>query len=212
MRRWHPQTNPVAGDTVLQKGTQGPNPLDDDPFMQPLRRIQEHRTAPRPPPKMACNPHHSSKQMRPRPTNPKKQFPPKLQLQLSEPRLRLAAHHPQERQTQWSCHPSGYRAAHPRLPGSGAGHADDLGGRMFRPSSHNRKGQESRRHMDLDAIDRILRKHAAAIGLTRGYSPHSMRATFITTAVENGATLDDVQRAAGLSQAQLHQALRSPRL
>lgn len=28
-----------------------------------------------------------------------------------------------------------------------------------------------------------------------------MRATFITTAVENGATLDDVQRAAGLSQA-----------
>ena len=30
----------------------------------------------------------------------------------------------------------------------------------------------------------------------RGYSAHSMRATFITTALENGATLDDVQRAA----------------
>src|ERR1700683_1851671 len=54
--------------------------------------------------------------------------------------------------------------------------------------------------MDPDAIDRVLRKHAAAIGLTRGYSAHSMRATFITTALENGATLDDVQRAAGHSE------------
>jgi len=78
-----------------------------------------------------------------------------------------------------------------------AGHADDLDGPMFRPLSHNRKGQEARRHMDPDAIDRVLRKHASAIGLTRGYSAHSMRATFITTALENGATLDDVQRAAG---------------
>jgi integrase len=72
-----------------------------------------------------------------------------------------------------------------------------LDGPMFRPLSHNRKGQEARRHMDPDAIDRVLRKHAAATGLTRGYSAHSMRATFITTALENGATLDDVQRAAG---------------
>jgi integrase/recombinase XerD len=38
------------------------------------------------------------------------------------------------------------------------------------------------------------------IGLTRGFSSHSMRATFITTALENGATLDDVQRAAGHSE------------
>jgi integrase/recombinase XerD len=78
-----------------------------------------------------------------------------------------------------------------------AGHADDHDGPMFRPLSHNRKGQESRLHMDPDAIGRVLRKHAAAIGLTRGFSAHSMRATFITTALENGATLDDVQRAAG---------------
>jgi site-specific recombinase XerD len=78
-----------------------------------------------------------------------------------------------------------------------AGHADDLDGPIFRPLSHNRKGQESRRHMDPDAIDRVLRKHARAIGIDRGYSAHSMRATFITTALENGATLDDVQRAAG---------------
>jgi site-specific recombinase XerD len=81
-----------------------------------------------------------------------------------------------------------------------AGHAEDLDGLMFRPLSHNRKGQEGRRHMDPDAIDRVLRKYARAIGLVRGYSAHSMRATFITTALENGATLDDVQRAAGHSE------------
>jgi integrase len=40
--------------------------------------------------------------------------------------------------------------------------------------------------MDPDAIDRALRKHAKAIGLMRGFSAHSMRATFITTALENG--------------------------
>jgi integrase/recombinase XerD len=71
---------------------------------------------------------------------------------------------------------------------------------MLRPLSHNRKLQESRRYMDPDAIDRVLRKHAKAIGLSRGYSAHSMRATSITTALENGATLDDVQRAAGHSE------------
>jgi site-specific recombinase XerD len=81
-----------------------------------------------------------------------------------------------------------------------AGHADDLDGPVFRPLSHNRKSQEGRRYMDPDAIDRVLRKHAKTIGWTRGYSAPSMRATFITTVLENGATLDDVQRAAGRSE------------
>jgi hypothetical protein len=71
-----------------------------------------------------------------------------------------------------------------------AKHADDL----------DRKGQEGGRRMDPDAIDRILRKHATVIGLTRGYSAHSMRATFITTALENGTKLDDMRRAAGHSE------------
>ena len=35
------------------------------------------------------------------------------------------------------------------------------------------------------------------MGVDRGYSAHSMRATFITTALENGAQLEDVQKAAG---------------
>jgi integrase/recombinase XerD len=78
-----------------------------------------------------------------------------------------------------------------------AGHADDLDGPLFRPLSHNRKKQETRRHVDPDAIDRVLRKYAKAIGIEQGYSAHSMWATFITTALENGCSLEDVQRAAG---------------
>ena len=51
--------------------------------------------------------------------------------------------------------------------------------------------------MNPDAIDRIVKKYARRLGLTRGYSAHSMRTTFITTALENGCSLEDVQRAAG---------------
>jgi site-specific recombinase XerD len=47
-----------------------------------------------------------------------------------------------------------------------------------------------------DEIDRILRKFAKQIGLERGYSAYSMRATFITTALDNGASLEDVQMTA----------------
>ena len=44
------------------------------------------------------------------------------------------------------------------------------------------------------ANDRVVGKCAAALALARGYSGHSMRATFITTALENGAQLEDVQQ------------------
>ena len=42
----------------------------------------------------------------------------------------------------------------------------------------------------------MVRKYAVALGLDRGYSPHSMRAIFTTTTLENGAQLEDVQKAA----------------
>jgi integrase/recombinase XerD len=77
------------------------------------------------------------------------------------------------------------------------GHGSDIEGPLFRPLRHNSKRVEDRRHMDPDAIDRVVRKYAGALGLDRGYSAHSMRATFITTALENGAQLEDVQKAAG---------------
>jgi integrase/recombinase XerD len=78
-----------------------------------------------------------------------------------------------------------------------AGHADDMDGPLFRPLHHNGKQSHARRPMSPDAIDRVVRKYAGTIALPRGYSAHSMRATFITTALENGAQLEDVQKAAG---------------
>lgn len=51
--------------------------------------------------------------------------------------------------------------------------------------------------MDADAVDRVLRKHAKAIGIARGYSAHGMPATSITTALDNGYPLEDVQPAVG---------------
>ena len=78
-----------------------------------------------------------------------------------------------------------------------AGHGADHDGPLFRPLRHNGKATHVRRSMGPDAIDRLVRKHVAGIGLMRGYSTHSMRATFITTALENGAQLEDVQKAAG---------------
>lgn len=78
-----------------------------------------------------------------------------------------------------------------------AGHAADRDGPMFRPVRGNGKQVDPHRHLAPDAADRVLRGYASHIGLDRGYSAHSMRATFITTALDNGASLEDVQRAAG---------------
>jgi site-specific recombinase XerD len=78
-----------------------------------------------------------------------------------------------------------------------AGHGHDPDGALFRPIGKNRKGCDPHRHLHAIAIDRILRKYAAFVGLDNGYSAHSMRATFITTALNNGASLEDVQRDVG---------------
>ena len=77
-----------------------------------------------------------------------------------------------------------------------AGHANDHAGPLFRPLRGNAKAQDPAGRLDPDTIDRLVWKHAAGIGLLRGYSAHSMRATFITTALENEALLEDVQKAA----------------
>lgn len=78
-----------------------------------------------------------------------------------------------------------------------AEHGADHAGVLFRPLRGNAKPHDPAGRLDPDAIDRMVRKFAAAIGLARGYSAHPMRATFITTALENGAQLEDVQKAAG---------------
>ncbi|MFI5399173.1 MAG: tyrosine-type recombinase/integrase [Candidatus Binatia bacterium] len=82
-----------------------------------------------------------------------------------------------------------------------AGHAPDHDGPLFRPIRASWKVENLRRHLDPDLIDRIVRKYARQIGLLRGFSAHSMRATFITRALDNGASLEEVQRAAGHADA-----------
>jgi len=78
-----------------------------------------------------------------------------------------------------------------------AGNENDKGAPLFLPVRGNQRSTDERRHLHPDEINRIVRKYAKRIGLERGYSAHSMRATFITTALDNGASLEDVQRAAG---------------
>jgi len=78
-----------------------------------------------------------------------------------------------------------------------AGHGDQLDAPLFRPLRGNANPHDATGRMHPGTIDRMVRKYAAKIGLGPGYSAHSMRATFITTALENGAQLEDVQKAAG---------------
>jgi site-specific recombinase XerD len=78
-----------------------------------------------------------------------------------------------------------------------SGHGAELDAPLFRRHHRDRNHDDAHQHLNPQAIDRILRKYARSVGLARGYSAHSMRATFITTALNNGASLEDVQRDVG---------------
>lgn len=79
-----------------------------------------------------------------------------------------------------------------------AGHADDLDGPLFRPVRKNQHAQEERRHLNDKEIYRIVRKYVRKAGINdRGFSAHSTRATFITEALRNGASIEDVQAHVG---------------
>lgn len=80
-----------------------------------------------------------------------------------------------------------------------AGHGEDLDGPLLRPTYVNARLPNLRRHLHPEGIDRLLRHYATQAGLGPGYSAHSMRATFITTALNNGSSLEDVQRDVGHS-------------
>lgn len=83
----------------------------------------------------------------------------------------------------------------------GAGHAQDLDGPLFRPVRNTGRPRSGTlppvRALHPDGIDRILHRYAKEVGLESGFSAHSMRTTFITTALDNGASLEDVQRDVG---------------
>lgn len=79
-----------------------------------------------------------------------------------------------------------------------AGHRDDRDGPLFRPVRGNQMVNDPERHLHPDQIDKLLRRYVkTALELEHGFSAHSMRATFITTALDNGAPLEDVQRDVG---------------
>ena len=77
-----------------------------------------------------------------------------------------------------------------------SGHGQDLDGPLFGRCTRmaKRRGPPA---SGCQRIDWILHKYVTQLGLGHGYSAHSMRATFITTALENGAKLEDVQRTVG---------------
>ena len=78
-----------------------------------------------------------------------------------------------------------------------AGHGGDSEGALLRPLRANGRTNDGRRHLSPDMVDRVLRKYAEESGLPSGFSSHSMRATFISMALKNGAGLEDVQRDVG---------------
>jgi site-specific recombinase XerD len=77
-----------------------------------------------------------------------------------------------------------------------SGHGDDLDGPLFLPIV---SGVSVRLHLDDRRIDKLVRAYARKLKIRGRHSAHSMRATFITTALANGASLEEVQAAAGHS-------------
>ncbi len=82
-----------------------------------------------------------------------------------------------------------------------AGHGDAPELPLFLPVKKSAKNPDMKRFLHPDRVDNILKRYAREIGIKRGFSAHSMRATFITRALENGAPLEEVQRAAGHADA-----------
>lgn len=79
-----------------------------------------------------------------------------------------------------------------------AGHGSDPEAPLFRPLRGNQVTDDPNRHMTPDLVDKVVRKWTKkALGFTRGFSAHSMRATFITRALENGCSLERVQKDVG---------------
>ena len=114
-----------------------------------------------------------------------------------EPRLRLAAHRAQGRPARRACHP-------PAMPRSASAPISTppatptiSTGRCSARLVTIAKARKPAGTWTPTPSTACCGNTPAAIGLDAGYSAHSMRATFITTALENGATLDDVQKAAG---------------
>jgi integrase len=71
------------------------------------------------------------------------------------------------------------------------------GGKRDIVAIHPETAQRLRRQLYSDRVDWVLQKFSKQLKLEHGYSAHSMRATFITTTLENDAKSEDVQRTVG---------------
>ncbi len=78
-----------------------------------------------------------------------------------------------------------------------AGHGGEPDAPLFKPIRTNLRGRSTDNHLDPWTVDHILRKYQRKAGIKGNFSAHSMRATFVTTALENGCPLEDVQHDAG---------------
>ncbi len=82
-----------------------------------------------------------------------------------------------------------------------AGHGDDLKGPLFRPVKNNYDGNLNK-PISPDGIYQVVKHYAQKVGISGevpGFSPHSLRTTAITNALEHGAELSEAQKWAGHS-------------
>jgi len=92
---------------------------------------------------------------------------------------------------------------------SKSGHGSDVESPLFRPIKENWKTRkkraekpEDKQFLHPDLINRIVKKYVEeALQIERGFSAHSCRATFATTSLTNGSSLEDVQEALGHADA-----------
>ena len=79
-----------------------------------------------------------------------------------------------------------------------AGHGADTDGPLFRAVRTSWRNPAEDRFLSADLIGRMVGKYMKqALGIERGFSAHSCRATFATNALEKGCPLEDVQQALG---------------
>jgi site-specific recombinase XerD len=75
-----------------------------------------------------------------------------------------------------------------------AGHRQDVDGPLFRPVKNPSGDGDTNKALSPSGIyHRVLRKYAKAAGIAAEFSPHSLRATAATNALDNGADIAQVQ-------------------
>lgn len=70
----------------------------------------------------------------------------------------------------------------------------------LRPCQHPRTGETVRHHMHEANVQRAVKIAAGKVGLAGVVTPHNLRHAFATHAIENGASVTDVQSALGHKQ------------